>query len=183
MTTTPNDVLAALAAGDHVAAKHAAYHLPYGAGTLELVRVCLEAAAHSAAELAACRLPVGGATTELVRACLEAGNHDAAWWAAHYLPVGGATLELVRACLAAGARAAAMWAAYRLPDGCSTAHADIGPYAVQSFELDGEPWLLVGCELHPAAEWVECAEAIDERYGSPGLADQTRALAERLLAD
>jgi len=155
-TTTPADVelLAALSAGDHEAARLAANRLPDGAGTPELVRECLAAGDHEAARLAAYRLPYGAGTPGLVRECFAAGALEAAWEATA-----------------------------KLPDGVMTSHPSIGAHSVWSFAIEGERWLRVGCELHSAAEWVRDADEIFRRNGSPGLADETRALAERLIAD
>lgn len=46
----------------------------------------------------------------------------------------------------------------------------------------GNGWLRVGCELRTYEDWVENADAIDEKHGD-GLADQTRALAQRLMEE
>ena len=43
----------------------------------------------------------------------------------------------------------------------------------------GDGWLRVGCELHDLATWCRDAEDIDARHGD-GIAERTRALAERL---
>jgi len=46
----------------------------------------------------------------------------------------------------------------------------------------GDGWLRVGCELHDLATWVRHATTIDACHGG-GIADLTRALAERLMRD
>jgi hypothetical protein len=45
----------------------------------------------------------------------------------------------------------------------------------------GDGWLRVGCELHTLQDWIARAEEIDDANGSRGLADATRALAQRLM--
>jgi len=47
----------------------------------------------------------------------------------------------------------------------------------------GDGHLRVGCELHSLAEWVERANEIDGDHNDEGLADLTRALAQRLIAE
>jgi hypothetical protein len=44
----------------------------------------------------------------------------------------------------------------------------------------GDGWLRVGCELHTLQDWIARAEEIDAVHGD-GLADATRALAQRLM--
>lgn len=65
------------------------------------------------------------------------------------------------------------------PDAGGTRHADIHSHLVWSWNGT----LTVGCETHPYAEWIQRADGIDAKYGSPELADKTRALAERLMAE
>jgi hypothetical protein len=46
----------------------------------------------------------------------------------------------------------------------------------------GDGWLRVGCELHTLADWIARADEIDAEHGD-GLADATRALAQRLMGE
>jgi len=57
-------------------------------------------------------------------------------------------------------------------------HGHIGGFDVQSSAVYGA--LRVGCEVRTLADWIANAEAIDKAHGSPGLHEQTRALAVRL---
>ena len=48
--------------------------------------------------------------------------------------------------------------------------------------MAGAGWLRVGCELHTLADWIARADEIDAEHGD-GLADATRALAQRLMGE
>lgn len=73
-----------------------------------------------------------------------------------------------------------MFAAYALGDlGEGQQHPDIGGWTVWS----GHGYLRVGWKAHTFAYWIEHAEEIYIRRGCHGLSDQTRALAQKLLAE
>jgi len=132
------------------------------------------AGAHDTARKVAYRLPAGAVTLDTAMALARGGAHEAAWAVAYRLPAGTGTLDAALALEQAGAYAAARAVHARIPG--AVRHPAIGGFAVAS----AAGWLRVGCELRPYAEWVAAADAIAARHGSPGLAAQTRKLAERL---